>query len=189
MNRSLVVLISGYGNTLQALIDAQLPAPIAAVISNEPEAFGLIRAQQAGISTQVINHRDFITRDAFDLALQTQIDAYQPQLVILAGFMRKLTPSFVNHYANRLINIHPSLLPAYPGMHTHERVLAAHEKHHGTTVHLVTEELDAGPILGQASCDIHPNDTPDNLKKRVQQLEATLYPNVIRAWLQKHMSD
>src|SRR3990167_9231445 len=181
MTAPLVVLISGYGNTLQALIEARLPAPIAAVISNEPVAFGLVRAEKAGIPTHIINHRHFSTREAFDAALQAQINVYQPQLVILAGFMRRLTPAFVTHYPHRLLNIHPSLLQAYPGLHTHERVLAAGDKRHGTTVHWVTAELDAGPIVGQASLAVTPHDTPETLKKRVQMLEAKLYPDVVRA--------
>lgn len=182
----LVVLISGNGSTLQAIIDAihhqQLHAEISAVFSNQADAYGLQRAQQAHISTQVIAHQDFPSREQFDQALQNKIDSYQPDLVVLAGFMRILTPGFVKHYAGRLINIHPSLLPAYRGTHTYERALAAQEKMHGTSVHYVTEELDGGPLIAQAALPILPDDTPETLRARTQQLEHRFYPQVIE-WI------
>lgn len=184
MNKSkIVVLISGHGSTLQSFIDAiaqdTLHVDIAAVISNHADAYGLERAKLANIPTHVIAHTDFATRSAFDEALQQQIDYYHPDLVVLAGFMRILSPAFVQHFAGRLINIHPSLLPNYRGTHTYERALAAKEKFHGTTVHFVTDELDGGPIIAQASLPILPDDTPETLKARTQEIEQRLYPEVI----------
>jgi phosphoribosylglycinamide formyltransferase-1 len=179
----LVVLISGNGSTLQAIINAienqQLHAQIAAVICNQADAYGLQRAKLAQIPTQVISHKDYASREQFDEALQKQIDAYEPNLVVLAGFMRILTSEFVAHYLGRLINIHPSLLPAYRGTHTYERALAAKEQQHGTSVHFVTDELDGGPLIAQASLPILPDDTPETLRARTQQLEHQFYPQVI----------
>lgn len=180
--KNLVILISGNGSNLQAFIDAQksgAPFHIAAVISNKPDAYGLTRAKNAGIPTQVINHRNFDSREQFDKTLQTAIDQHNPSLVILAGFMRLLTPGFVAHYPNRLLNIHPSLLPKYKGLNTHQRVIDAGEQEHGCTVHYVTDALDAGPILGQASCPVEPNDTPESLKHKVHALEHALYVDVV----------
>lgn len=182
----LVVLISGSGSNLQAFIDrvadGSLPATIAAVISNKADAFGLERARRAGIATAVIDHRQFASREDFDHALATCIDAHRPDLVVLAGFMRILTPAFVQHYAGRLINIHPSLLPKFTGMDTHARAIAAGETEHGCSVHFVTEELDGGPVVAQARVPVLADDTPDTLRARVQQAEHRLYPEVA-GWL------
>ena len=175
-----VVLISGSGTNLQALIERQasgeLPVTLAAVISNRPQAKGLERAQTAGIETQVLDHTQFGSRAAFDTELKRSIDAYRPDLVVLAGFMRILTPEFTDHYAGRMLNIHPSLLPKYQGLHTHERVLAAGETEHGVTVHFVTSELDGGPAIVQARVPVLPGDTPEDLARRVQREEHRIYP-------------
>jgi len=179
----LVVLISGSGTNLQALIDQQasgkLPVILAAVISNRPQAKGLERAQAAGIETQVLDHTRFDSRAAFDAELQRIIDNYRPDLVVLAGFMRILTPEFTDHYAGRMFNIHPSLLPKYQGLHTHERVLAAGEREHGVTVHFVTSELDGGPAVVQAKVPVLPGDKPEDLARRVQRQEHRIYPLAI----------
>ena len=180
-----VVLISGSGSNLQALIDAAdaaAPYAIAAVISNRADAYGLTRAAQAGIPTRVLDHRQFADRAAFDAALAELIDGFQPGLVVLAGFMRILTPGFVRHYAGRLLNIHPSLLPKYQGLDTHARALAAGEDEHGCSVHFVTEELDGGPVIAQAKVAVQPDDTPDGLAGRVLSQEHKLYPAVVRGF-------
>ncbi len=158
------------------------PARISCVISNRPDAPGLAAAQALDLDTEVLDHRVFGSRDAFEQALMDRIDRHQPDLVVLAGFMRILGGPFVNHYRDRLINIHPSLLPAFPGLHTHEQVLAAGCKVHGTSVHFVTAELDAGPLIAQAVVPVLDEDTPDSLRARVQQAEHRLYPAVVR-WL------
>lgn len=181
----LVVLISGFGSNLQALIDAQRRdelrgGHIVAVISNRADAFGLERARTAGIPTEVLSHQDFSDREAFDAALITRIDAHRPDLIVLAGFMRILTPAFVHHYAGRLINIHPSLLPKYPGMNTHARAIAAGETEHGATVHFVTEGVDEGPIILQGRVPILPDDTPETLQQRVHAIEHQIYPEAVR---------
>jgi phosphoribosylglycinamide formyltransferase-1 len=176
----LLILISGSGTNLQAFIDAvatqQIPCSISAVISNKPDAYGLVRAQNAGIATEVVNHKDFESREDFDAALKDCIDNYQPDLVILAGFMRILTPGFVSHYRGRLLNIHPSLLPKYPGLHTHQRALDAGDKEHGVTVHFVTEELDGGPAIIQAKVPVLDGDDADTLAERVLEKEHIIYP-------------
>ncbi len=182
----LVVLVSGSGSNLQAFIDriadGRLPAQIAAVISNKSDVYALDRARAAGITTEVLDHRAFSSRDTFDSALAARIDAYRPDLVVLAGFMRILTPAFVQHYAGRLINIHPSLLPKFTGTDTHARAIAAGETEHGCSVHFVTEELDGGPVVAQACVPVLTNDTIDTLRERVQRAEHKLYPQVA-AWL------
>ncbi len=175
-----VVLISGSGSNLQAIIDARLPLTIRAVISNKAEAYGLERARQAGIPTEVIDHREFADRPAFDAALQQRIDRYQPDLVVLAGFMRILTDELVNHYRGRMINIHPSLLPKYRGTNTHTRAIEAGDTVAGCSVHWVTPELDAGPVLLQAEVPIHPGDNADTLAARVLEQEHKIYPEAIR---------
>jgi phosphoribosylglycinamide formyltransferase-1 len=180
---NIVVLISGSGSNLQALIDstqAGNPARIAAVISNRADAYGLQRAQDAGIATQVLDHKQFDGREAFDAALVEAIDAFNPQLVVLAGFMRILTPTFVRHYAGRLLNIHPSLLPKYKGLHTHQRALEAGDNEHGCSVHFVTEELDGGPLVVQAVIPVQSNDSPTSLAQRVHQQEHVIYPLAVR---------
>jgi len=185
---NLVVLISGSGSNLQALIDAvqtgALPVRIQAVIANNPDAFGLERARRAGIEARVLNHQDFSNRDSFDAALMDLIDRFAPGLVVLAGFMRILTPGFVTHYQGRLLNIHPSLLPKYRGLHTHERVLAAGDHEHGATVHFVTEELDGGPAILQARVPVEPGDDAAQLAARVLTQEHRIYPQVVRWFAQ-----
>ncbi|MDO9321481.1 MAG: phosphoribosylglycinamide formyltransferase [Pseudomonas sp.] len=179
-----VVLISGSGSNLQALIDniaaGENPASIAAVISNRGDAYGLQRAQAAGIATQVLDHKAFSDRESFDRALIEAIDGFDPQLVVLAGFMRILSGDFVRHYQGRLLNIHPSLLPKYKGLHTHQRALADGEREHGCSVHFVTEELDGGPLVVQAVVPIISGDTPDDLAQRVHTQEHRIYPLAVR---------
>ena len=180
---NVVVLISGSGSNLQALIDslgADNPARIGAVISNRADAYGLTRAQNAGIATAVLDHQAFDGREAFDAALIDAIDAYRPDLVVLAGFMRILTPAFVQHYHGRLLNIHPSLLPKYKGLHTHQRALADGEAEHGCSVHFVTEELDGGPLIVQAVVPVQPGDTAEQLASRVHIGEHHIYPLAVR---------
>ncbi|NLO81216.1 MAG: phosphoribosylglycinamide formyltransferase [Xanthomonadaceae bacterium] len=182
----IVVLISGNGSNLQALIDSQargeLPVEIRVVISNRSDAYGLVRARKAGIETIVLSHRDFPSREAYDAKLMELIDARQPELVVLAGFMRILSERFVNHYLGRLINIHPSLLPAFRGLDTHERALRAGVKEHGCSVHFVTPELDAGPIIIQARVPVLDGDTPSTLAARVQTQEHRIYPLAVK-WI------
>jgi phosphoribosylglycinamide formyltransferase-1 len=177
------VLISGSGSNLQALIDGQqqktLPISIVGVISNKPGVYGLQRADLASIPRQVVNHRDYDGRESFDHALAAAINQYQPDLVILAGFMRILTAGFVRQYQGRMLNIHPSLLPKYQGLHTHQRALDANDKQHGVTVHFVTEELDGGPTVIQAIVPIVADDTIETLTKRVQVQEHIIYPMAV----------
>ena len=179
-----VVLISGSGTNLQALIDGQLagtlPIDIRAVISNRADAFGLQRAQRAGLTAQVLNHRDFPTREAYDAELLALIDGFAPGLVVLAGFMRILTPAFVKHFHGRLFNIHPSLLPKFPGLRTHQRAIDAGEREHGATVHFVTEELDGGPAVLQARVPVLPGDDAETLAARVLEQEHRIYPLAVR---------
>ena len=192
-NKNIVILISGAGSNMAAIVRAAqaqdwqgaFGAHIAAVISNRPNAAGLQLAQSLGVTTGVLDHQGFDSREAFDAALKQQIDSYQPALVVLAGFMRILTPGFVQHYAGRLINIHPSLLPAFPGLNTHQRALDAGCIEAGCTVHQVTVELDHGPILGRAVVPVLPGDSAFTLAERVQMQEHLLYPEAIRGWLQK----
>jgi phosphoribosylglycinamide formyltransferase-1 len=180
----LVVLISGSGSNLQALIDncqsGNLPVEIAAVISNRPAVPGLDRAAAAGIATQVLDHTQYASRADFDQALQALIDTHQPDLVILAGFMRILTPEFTQHYRGRMLNIHPSLLPKYQGLHTHQRALDAGDDCHGVTVHFVTAELDGGPNAIQAIVPVLAGDTAATLASRVQTQEHIIYPLATR---------
>lgn len=177
------VLISGNGSNLQALIDAaagpDYPAEIVLVISNKAEAYGLIRAANAGIKTRVISHKDHPSREAFDSAVDAVLRAEGIQLVCLAGFMRVLSDGFVQGWAGRMLNIHPSLLPNYKGLDTHARVLAAGDAQHGATVHHVIAELDAGEIIAQAALDVLPGDTPETLAQRVHGLEHQLYPEAL----------
>ena len=185
----LVILISGRGSNMQSIIRAieagELQADIAAVISNRPDAAGLQTASAAGIATQVINHRDFDSREAFDQQLAEQIDGYQPDYVILAGFMRILTTQFVEHFAGRLINIHPSLLPKFKGLHTHQRAIEAGEQEHGASVHFVTAELDDGPVILQAKVPVLKGDTPETLAARVLIEEHKLYPDALKLLIQQ----
>jgi phosphoribosylglycinamide formyltransferase-1 len=178
-----VVLISGSGSNLQALIDraaAGAPYEVSAVISNKPGVQGLSRAQQAGIPTRVLDHRRFADRSSFDAALAELIDDFEPGLVVLAGFMRILTPAFVRRYAGRLLNIHPSLLPRYQGLNTHARAIEAGDTEAGASVHFVTEELDGGPVVAQARVPVLPQDTPQTLAERVLRVEHQLYPQVVQ---------
>ncbi|MEY0266482.1 phosphoribosylglycinamide formyltransferase [Morganella morganii] len=188
MKKRLVVLISGSGSNLQALIDAcdshSLNAEIVAVFSNKADAYGLTRAQNAGIPAQSLRQADFPSRDDFDVALQDQIDEYRPDVIILAGYMRILTPAFVRHYHGRMLNIHPSLLPKYPGLHTHRKVLENGDAEHGTSVHFVTEELDGGPVILQARIAVQPGDTEETLTARIQQEEHRIYPQVVNWYVQ-----
>ena len=180
----LVVLISGNGSNLQAIIDNikhhQLPAKIVAVISNKADAYGLERAKNAGIEHRVLSQIDYSDRHQYDQALQELIDGYQPDLIILAGFMRILSNEFVEHYLNKMMNIHPSLLPKYKGLNTHQRALDAGDKVHGCSVHFVTPELDDGPVILQATVPIEENDTAETLAKRVHEQEHRIYPEAIR---------
>lgn len=194
-SKNIVILISGSGSNMAAIVNAarqqgwqaQFGADIAAVISNRADAGGLALAQSLGVATQVLSHRAFDSREAFDAALVAVIDGYQPALVVLAGFMRILTPAFVGHYAGRLINIHPSLLPAFTGLNTHQRAIDAGCLEAGCTVHQVTAELDHGPILAQAAVPVLPGDSADTLAARVLVQEHVLYPQAVRAWLQSQL--
>ncbi|NOX91425.1 MAG: phosphoribosylglycinamide formyltransferase [Gammaproteobacteria bacterium] len=184
----IVILISGSGSNLQAIIDAtgkdKLPVDIRAVISNRPDAGGLQRASRAQLHTAVIDHTQFHDRETFGAALSQCIDNFEPKLVVLAGFMRLLTDDFVNHYSGRILNIHPSLLPAFKGLNTHVRALAAFKegtvKKHGASVHFVTAELDGGPVILQARLPITQNDSPETLATRVLKREHQIYPQAIR---------
>lgn len=183
-----VVLISGSGSNLQALIDGvtagELPIEITAVISNRPDVLGLSRAANAGIPTLVLDHKGFSSREAFDQDLMRAIDAYNPGLVVLAGFMRILTPEFTQHYLGRMLNIHPSLLPKFQGLHTHQRAIDAGETQHGVTVHFVTAELDGGPAVIQAVVPVLENDDANLLAKRVQRQEHVIYPLAVKWFAQ-----
>ncbi len=170
---------------IRAIDTDELDAEIVAVISNRPDAAGLQTAAAAGIETQLINHRDFDSREAFDSELARAIDTYQPDFVILAGFMRILTAEFVRHFAGKLINIHPSLLPKFKGLHTHQRAIEAGEKEHGASVHFVTAELDDGPVVLQAKVPVLADDTPESLAARVLVEEHKLYPDAIKLLIQQ----
>ncbi len=186
-NFTIVVLLSGNGSNLQAIIDRihaeNWPITIAAVISNNPNAYGLVRAQTATIPTHILTPKSFVDSHCYHEALQACIDAYHPDLIVLAGYMRILTPDFVNYYANKIINIHPSLLPKYQGLHTYERALAASETQHGISIHIVTPELDSGPILAQHVIDIAPNETVASLQAKIKTLEHQFYPEAIYRFL------
>lgn len=189
--KNIVILISGGGSNMAAIVRAaqqqdwatRLRARVAVVISNKADAKGLELARAQGIATEVLDHKQFDSREGFDTALATLIDQYDPVLVVLAGFMRILTPGFVEHYAGRLLNIHPSLLPAFTGLHTHQRALDAGCKFAGASVHQVTAELDVGPIVDQAVVPVLPDDTADTLAARVLTQEHVLYPRAIAQWL------
>lgn len=190
--KNIVILISGTGSNMAAILHAaererwqtRLGARVAAVISNRPDAKGLLTATEAGVATAVVDHKAYSGRAEFDAALREAIDVHEPTLVVLAGFMRILTPEFVAHYAGRIVNIHPSLLPAFPGLHTHQRAIDAGCKLAGVTVHLVTAELDHGPILAQAAVPVLPGDTADTLAARVLSQEHLIYPRAVAEWLQ-----
>jgi phosphoribosylglycinamide formyltransferase-1 len=189
--KNIVILISGGGSNMAAIVRAsqrddwaqKFGARVAAVVSNRADAGGLALAREHRIATEVVDHKAFASREEFDAALAQVIDRHQPALVVLAGFMRILTPGFVGRYAGRLVNIHPSLLPAFPGLHTHQRAIDAGCKVSGATVHQVTSELDHGPILDQAAVPVLPGDTPHALAARVLSQEHLLYPRAIAALL------
>ena len=187
-----VVLISGGGSNLQAFIDqvasSVLALEISLVISNNDDAYGLERAAAANIKTAIVDHRHFGSRLEFDHALTQEIDAVQPHIVILAGFMRILTEGFVNHYRDRLINIHPSLLPKFPGTNTHQRALDAGDQWHGASIHFVVPEVDAGPIIVQGRVNIKPNETNDALVQRIHKIEHVLYPLAVKWFSEKRLS-
>jgi phosphoribosylglycinamide formyltransferase 1 len=188
--KNIVILISGSGSNMKALVHAAAQqqwatawgARVVAVISNRADAPGLAWAQAQGLATEWVDHQAFANREAFDQALRQAIDRHAPSLVLLAGFMRILTPAFVAHYAGRLLNIHPSLLPAFAGLHTHERAIAAGCAFAGATVHAVTAELDHGPIWAQAVVPVLANDTPQTLAARVLTQEHLIYPQAVQAW-------
>ncbi|MGO3299611.1 MAG: phosphoribosylglycinamide formyltransferase [Pseudoalteromonas sp.] len=188
----LVVLISGSGSNLQAIIDAcnngEINANIAAVISNKADAYGLERAKQAGIATAVLSHKDFDSRETYDAQLMDVIDSFAPNLVVLAGFMRILTPSLVQKYKGKMLNIHPSLLPKYQGLNTHQRAIDAKDEVHGVSVHFVTEELDGGPVILQAKVAVLADDTADTLSKRVHAQEHKIYPLVVKWFSEQRLT-
>ena len=190
--KNIVILISGRGSNMEAIVRAcqaeGWSGRIAAVISNRPDAAGLKFAASHGIATAVVDHKAFPDRDSFDAALAQVIDGFSPDLVVLAGFMRILTPGFVKRYAGRMLNIHPSLLPCFPGLHTHEAALAMGVKVHGATVHFVTADLDHGPIVLQAIIDVRQDDTPDSLAGRLLAQEHTIYPRAVRWFVEGRLS-
>ncbi|MDO6513471.1 phosphoribosylglycinamide formyltransferase [Neptuniibacter sp. 2_MG-2023] len=186
MTKRIVVLISGSGSNLQAIMDAidtgQINGRIEAVLSNKAEAFGLQRAQNANIPAITLKHTDFEDRLSFDQAMIKEIDQYQPDLIVLAGFMRILTPEFVRHYQGRMLNIHPSLLPKYKGLHTHKRAIEAGDKEHGCTVHFVTEELDGGPLAVQGKVSVTMDDNEESLQQKVHAIEHVIYPLAVELY-------
>ena len=191
--KKIVILISGSGSNMAAIVrraqqahwERRLGARVAAVISNKADARGLVFAQEQGLATAVLDHKAYPSREDFDAALAQEIDRHAPALVVLAGLMRILTPGFVQHYAGRLLNIHPSLLPAFPGLHTHARAIEAGCKFAGATVHQVTAELDHGPILAQAVVPVLPDDSPDTLAARVLTQEHRIYPQAVAEFLRR----
>ena len=185
--KRVVILISGRGSNMQALLEAGLPAKISAVISNEPLAPGLEIARRFGVKTEVVNHRELPNRQSFDLALGDALSRYDPQLIVLAGFMRVLTEAFATRFAGKLINIHPSLLPAFPGIHTHRRALEEGVRIHGCTVHFVTPSVDSGPIIVQSALAVLPDDTEETLAARVLQEEHRVLPQAVRWFLDGHL--
>jgi len=179
--KKIVILISGRGSNMEAIVRAQIPgAEVSAVIANRPDAAGLAFAVDHGIVTQVVDHKAYPSREAFDAALADAIDAYRPDLVVLAGFMRVLTDAFVARYAGRLLNIHPSLLPSFPGLHTHRKAIEAGVRVHGATVHFVTPTLDCGPVVIQAAVPVLPGDDEAALARRVLEQEHRIYPQAVR---------
>jgi len=183
---NIAVLISGSGSNLQAIIDAA-SYNIQCVISNRPDAYGLERAKSANIATHVIDHTAFNSRKTFDETLKTFLDTLNTDLIALAGFMRRLGPDIANYFMGKMINIHPSLLPKYPGLHTFEKALTNKDTQHGCSIHYVTPEVDCGPLIAQANFDIEPEDTVESLKVKTQQLEHKLYPYIIKLIAQKRI--
>ncbi len=192
MSSRIIVLISGSGTNLQAIIDAcknsDYPGEIVGVISNKADAYGLTRAENAGIANIALSHQDFDCREDYDQALMTEMDKFTPDVVVLAGFMRILTPAFVLHYQGKLLNIHPSLLPKYQGLNTHQRAIDAGDTEHGVSVHFVTEELDGGPVILQAKVPVFDGDRSDDLAARVHEQEHRIYPLVVKWLCQKRLS-
>jgi phosphoribosylglycinamide formyltransferase-1 len=190
--KNIVILISGRGSNMQAIVGAaqadKWPARIAAVISNRSDAEGLAFAASQGIATAVVSHKDYASRDEYDIALKAAVDRYAPDLVVLAGFMRILTAPFVEYYAGRMLNVHPSLLPSFPGLATHRQALAAGVKVHGATVHFVTSALDHGPIVAQAAVPVLPDDTESTLACRVLEQEHAIYPRAVRWFVEDRIS-
>jgi phosphoribosylglycinamide formyltransferase-1 len=186
--KNIVILISGRGSNMEAIVDAGLSAKVAAVISNRADAAGLKFAAQSGIPAQVVDEREFSSRGAFDAALEAAIERHSPDLVALAGFMRVLGRDFVRHYSGRMVNIHPSLLPAFPGLHTHQRALQEGVKLHGCTVHFVTPQVDHGPIIAQAAVPVHAGDTEGTLAARVLRQEHRVYPLAIRWFVEGRLA-
>lgn len=190
--KKLVVLISGNGSNLQSILDAcasgRIDGSVAAVISNRAAAYGLTRAQEAGIPAKALAASDFADRDAFDQQLIAEIEAFSPDLVVLAGYMRILSRAFVAHFHDRLLNIHPSLLPKYPGLHTHRQALENGDTEHGTSVHFVTDELDGGPVILQAKVPVFAGDTEEDITARVQTQEHAIYPLVVSWFIEGRLA-
>ncbi|RDK04463.1 phosphoribosylglycinamide formyltransferase [Paraburkholderia lacunae] len=190
--KKLVILISGRGSNMEAIVSAcsreGWPAQVAAVIANRPDAAGLAFAALHGIATAVVDHRQFPDRESFDAALAREIDGFTPDLVVLAGFMRVLTPGFVDHYAGRMLNVHPSLLPSFPGLKTHQQALDAGVRLHGASVHFVTSQLDHGPIVVQAAVPVLAGDTPAMLAGRVLATEHIIYPRAVRWFVEGRLA-
>jgi phosphoribosylglycinamide formyltransferase 1 len=187
----IIILISGNGSNLQAIIDAMnkgdLDVNIRAIISNNPNAYGLERAKRANIPSKVLSHKDYKDRASYDKALGQCMHSYEPQLVVLAGFMWILGGSLIDQFQNKIINIHPSLLPKYPGLKTHHQVFANNEQEHGCTIHFVSQHLDAGPVIAQASIPIYTTDDPESLSHKIQKIEHILYPNVLSWFAQSRI--
>lgn len=192
MSSRIVVLISGSGSNLQAIINAcesaEYPGTVVGVVSNKDDAYGLTRAKNANIETVTLSHKSFESRESYDQALISEIDQFSPDVIVLAGFMRILTPAFVQHYQGKLLNIHPSLLPKYQGLNTHQRAIDAGDTEHGVSVHFVTEELDGGPVILQAKVPVFDGDTSDDLAERVHEQEHRIYPLVVKWLCQKRLS-
>lgn len=192
MSSKIVVLISGGGTNLQAIIDActdsNYPAEVVGVVSNKIDAYGLTRAQNADIATVALSHKEFASREDYDQALIKKIDVFDADLIVLAGFMRILTPSFVQHFQGKLLNIHPSLLPKYQGLNTHQRAIDAGDDVHGVSVHFVTEELDGGPVILQAKVPVFDGDSSDDLAARVHEQEHRIYPLVVKWFAERRLS-
>ena len=191
MSSRIVVLISGGGTNLQAIIDAcsdsNYPAEVVGVISNKADAYGLTRAENSNIAAVSLSHKDFDSRENYDQALISKIDGFNADLIVLAGFMRILTPEFVQHYQGKLLNIHPSLLPKYQGLNTHQRAIDAGDKEHGVSVHFVTEELDGGPVILQAKVPVFEGDNVDDLSARIHEQEHRIYPLVVKWFAEKRL--
>lgn len=186
------MLVSGQGSNLQAILDAcqqgTINGSVAAVFSNKADAFGLSRARDAGVPAHALTASHFPDREAFDRQLMLEMDAYAPDLVVLAGYMRILSPAFVTHYAGRMLNIHPSLLPKYPGLHTHRQAIENGDTEHGTSVHFVTEQLDGGPVILQAKVPVFPDDTEEEVNARIQHQEHAIYPLVVSWFMQGRLA-